>query len=577
MRQEVLQACHDSPIAGHLGINATKKRVCSRFSWPGIIRDVNKYVKSCDVCQKNCNKLPNLPIQIADIIDKPFDKVAIDIVGPMMMSDSKNRFIFTLVDAATRWSEAVPLKSISTTDVANALFNIFTRLGFPKEILSDNGQQLVSKAVEEVMTMMGIQRRLSAPYHAQSNGMVERFNGSLKTMLRKLCAEKPQTWDKMIPAVLFAYRENPNVTTGYPPFMLMYGRRVRGPADMIADQYIGQQNTLKEAAFVHEYAKNLQREITDSCKIAAETAKNELQSYREAKSDHRRYREFAKGDRVLILLPQDGNNLFMKYQGPYKIDGVAQNNNYICTMRNALREAGFTVKPSKTIVGCEHINFLGHIVDKGQLKPDENKTEKIRNLRVPTTKKEVRSVLGLLNYYRRFVHNFSAIAQPLTELTKKNSPNNIVWTPECQESWDAIKKCLTSEPILKVPDPSKPFVVQTDASNKAMAGTLLQQHEGTLHPCFYASRTLKDREKNYAIIELEMIAIIFALDKFSKYLLMKPFLIQTDHASLSFLKENKSKNARLTRWALAIQQYSFSVQHIKGSNNILSDTLSRMT
>ncbi|GFO36836.1 Pol polyprotein [Plakobranchus ocellatus] len=193
------------------------------------------------------------------------------------------------------------------------------------------------KPWKKVMTMMGIQRRLSTPYHAQSNGMVERFNGSLKTMLRKLCAEKPQTWDKMIPAVLFAYREIPNVTTGYPHFMLMYGRRVRGPADMIADQYIGQQNTLKEAAFVHEYAKNLQREITDSCKIAAETAKNQLQSYREAKSDHRRYREFAKGDKVLILLPQDGNNLFMKYQGPYKIDSAAQNNNYICTMRNDKR------------------------------------------------------------------------------------------------------------------------------------------------------------------------------------------------------------------------------------------------
>ncbi|GFO32869.1 Zinc finger protein [Plakobranchus ocellatus] len=106
---------------------------------------------------------------------------------------------------------------------------------------------------------------------------------------------------------------------------------------MIADQYIGQQNTLKEAAFVHEYVKTLQREITDSCKIAAETAKNQLQSYREAKSDHRRYREFAKGERVLILLPQDGNNLFMKYQGPYKIDVVAQNNNYTFTIRNGKR------------------------------------------------------------------------------------------------------------------------------------------------------------------------------------------------------------------------------------------------
>ncbi|GFO11342.1 reverse transcriptase [Plakobranchus ocellatus] len=137
------------------------------------------------------------------------------------------------------------------------------------------------------------------------------------------------------------------------------------------------------------------------------------------------------------------------------------------------------------------------------------------------------------------------------------------------------QEMLNIRTILKVPDQSKPFLVQTHASNKATAGTLLQQHEGTLYHCFYASRILKDRERNYAIIELEMLAIIFALDKFSNDLLMKPFLIQTDHTPLSFLKENKSKNARLTRWALAIQQYSFSVQHIKGSNNILSDTLSR--
>ncbi|GFO24331.1 reverse transcriptase [Plakobranchus ocellatus] len=376
----------------------------------------------------------------------------------------------------------------------------------------------------------------------------------------------------------------------------MYGRRVRGPADMIADQYIGQQNTLKEASVVHEYAKNLQREITDSCKIASETAKNQLQSYREAKSDHRSgyekrrsYKTMSRLNKITIFdaepLPtldellgkMKGAKFFTKcdltkgyWQIPMHEDSKAYTAfqttqglmefNYMpfglskaaCTFQramldtlgklpfvvsyfdgvlisskswkehlehiektlSALREAGFTVKPSKTIVGCEHINFLGHIIGKGQLKPDENKTEKIRNLRVPTTKKEVRSVLGLLNYYRRFVHNFSAIAQPLTELSKKSSPNKIVWTPECQESWDAIKKCLTSEPILKVPDPSKPFVVQTDASNKAIAATLLQQHEGTLHPCFYASRILKDRERNYAIIELEMLAIILPLINF---------------------------------------------------------------
>ena len=123
---------------------------------------------------------------------------------------------------------------------------------------------------------------------------------------------------------------------------------------------------------------------------------------------------------------------------------------------------------------------------------------------------------------------------------------------------------------------SKPFVVQSDASNKALGAVLLQEHEGSLLPCFYASRRLLDREMNYAIIEKETLGIVFALNKFSKYLLMRPSYIQTDHEPLSFLNKNKRRSARLTRWALSIQQYSFTVQHIRGVNNVVSDVLSRI-
>ena len=166
LRELVMKCCHDIPIAGHMGIGATKKRVCSRFSWPGVMQDIIRFVKSCITCQKHCNKLPRLPVQQADIVDRPFDKVAIDIVGPLTVTDNKCRYILTLIDTATRWPEAVPLREIRTTDVASALFNIFSRLGLPKQILSDNGQQLVSKAMSEVMEMMGIERKLSTPYHA---------------------------------------------------------------------------------------------------------------------------------------------------------------------------------------------------------------------------------------------------------------------------------------------------------------------------------------------------------------------------------------------------------------------------
>ncbi|KAK3739915.1 hypothetical protein RRG08_006782 [Elysia crispata] len=125
---------------------------------------------------------------------------------------------------------------------------------------------------------------------------------------------------------------------------------------------------------------------------------------------------------------------------------------HIKKVLETLRASGFTIRPSKTCVGCTSIDFLGHIISASHTKPDPAKTEKIKNFNVPSTKKEVRSILGLMNYYRRFVKNFSSLAQPLIELTKKTSPNKIRWTHECQIGLDKLKEALTSEPILRAPD-----------------------------------------------------------------------------------------------------------------------------
>ena len=131
--------------------------------------------------------------------------------------------------------------------------------------------------------------------------------------------------------------EIPNTTTGYPPFTLMYGRQVRGPADIIADSCSGSDNIVEEYTFVHDYANQLHKDITKACEIAAENARTKLAEYRETRSSHTRYREFSKGDKVLILLPQNGNNLFMRYQGPYSIQKVANDNNYVCQIGKKLK------------------------------------------------------------------------------------------------------------------------------------------------------------------------------------------------------------------------------------------------
>ena len=154
-----------------------------------------------------------------------------------------------------------------------------------------------------------------------------------------------------------------------------------------------------------------------------------------------------------------------------------------------LRASLFTIRPSKTCVGCTSIDFLGHIISASHIKPDPAKTEKIRNLKVPSTEKEVRSILGLMNYYRRFVKNFSFLAQPLIELTKKTCPNKIRWTRECQIGLDKLKEALISELILRVPDLSKPFVSSVRRLKQSVRGRTLAGTRGIITPLLLRVKT----------------------------------------------------------------------------------------
>ena len=152
LRMEVLKLAHDSVFAGHLGITATKKSLMSRFTWPGVTKDIANYVKSCEICQKYAKRKPKLPLGKMEMVKTPLEKVAIDIIGPLSETSKKNNYILTLVDFSTRWPEAVPLKMTTTENVAVALFDMFSRLGIPKVILSDNGRQLM----KETFKLLGI-------------------------------------------------------------------------------------------------------------------------------------------------------------------------------------------------------------------------------------------------------------------------------------------------------------------------------------------------------------------------------------------------------------------------------------
>ena len=196
LRNEVLKLAHDTPMAGHLAAKKTRERIWSEFYWPGMCSDIRRYCQSCDQCQKVTprGRVAKVPLGRLPLMDLPFQRVAVDLVGPMIpASDRGNRFILVMVDYATRYPEAVPLRSIDTEHVAEALWEMWSRLGIPQEVLSDRGTQFTSEAMKEVHRLLAIKGTTTTPYHAQCNGLVERFNATLKAMLRKLCLEKPRT------------------------------------------------------------------------------------------------------------------------------------------------------------------------------------------------------------------------------------------------------------------------------------------------------------------------------------------------------------------------------------------------
>ena len=240
-----------------------------------------------------------------------------------------------------------------------------------------------------------------------------------------------------------------------------------------------------------------------------------------------------------------------------------------------LKNMGLTARPSKLYAGFQELEFLGHIVSRGILKPEKGKVQKILNIPRPTTKRQVRSIVGLLSYYRKYVPHFSTLTAPLSDLTRENRSKKITWTDECENSLRKIQEILASFPVLLIPDLSKQFIVRSDASDVGLGATLLQEKDDLLHPVAYASRKLLDRETRYSVIERECLGIVWSITKLSRYLWGQEFVLQTDHSPLGYLNSGKFKNARITRWSLTLQEYKFTVEPISGTSNVLADLLSR--
>lgn len=241
-----------------------------------------------------------------------------------------------------------------------------------------------------------------------------------------------------------------------------------------------------------------------------------------------------------------------------------------------LREANLTLNLDKCAFGHAKVQYLGHEVGSGEVKPLAAHVKAILDMPSPTTRKDLRRFLGSVSFYRRFCENLSEVETPLTNLCSNKVRFN--WTAECEKAFQEVKMLIATSPVLTPPDFTKPFVLSTDASGHAVGSVLWQRYGQVKRPVAYFSKKMNRHQRNYSTVEQELLALILSLNHFAYYLTGSPgeIEVETDHNPLTFLATAKNKNHRLLRWSLQLANYPIRISHIAGKQNIVPDMLSRI-
>ena len=240
---------------------------------------------------------------------------------------------------------------------------------------------------------------------------------------------------------------------------------------------------------------------------------------------------------------------------------------------NRLRHAGLKLKPKKCQLFKEEVKYLGHIVSRDGVRCDPEKVKAVEKWPAPRSVKEVRAILGTASYYRKFIHNFSQLSAPLTNLLHKGV--KFYWSDECQKAFELIKYRLTTAPILAFPSSEGEFILDTDACDHGLAAVLSQILNGEERVIAYASRTLNAAQKAYCVTYKELLAVRLFVEHFKVYLYGRRFKVRTDHSSLRWLKNFKKADGMVMRWITYLDTYDIIWVHRAGRSHGNADRLSR--
>jgi len=318
--EKVVAYGHMNMMSGHLGIANTLRRVLAEFYAPGITSVVTRFVHSCDRCQRsgNNNRGRKAPMFSMPISTEPNYVNYIDIVGEITPPSAEgHRWILSIVDSATRFPSLVAMKRIDSVSVAEALLGVWTTLGVPRIVHSDNGTQLISEAMKEVYALMGIKGQSGPCYRPQANSVVERFHSTMKNILRKLVAETPNQWHRYLNPLLFAMRTM-ILPCGYSSFELMMGRSGYTHMRLLKTLWNGEPFS-QEVKTAYQHVLDLRERIEETCKIAHDELEKVQIKNKKYRNKCTTLRELKPGDEVLVLIPDQSNHLFFSWKGPAEV------------------------------------------------------------------------------------------------------------------------------------------------------------------------------------------------------------------------------------------------------------------
>lgn len=311
---QLLAEYHNNPLGGHQGVTRTFNKIHAQYYWKGMRKQIKEYIRKCPICQRNktSNRKLKEPMVITTTANQAFEKIFLDVVGPLPTSNNGNNFILTLQDDLTKFAWAVPMINHEANTVAHHFVTQFVCLhGLPQKLVTDCGTEFLSKVFKEVCNLLKIKQTSTTPYHPQSNGSLERSHRTLGEYLRSFVEKDQQNWDTRIPYAMFCHNSTIHSATKFQPYHLVYGRPAIVPSSLTKDA---------EPQYNYEdYQYEIKRQMQESHELARKHLIEAKEKSKVQYDKRSNTREFQVGQKVLLQDKTTKNKLYPKWLGPYEI------------------------------------------------------------------------------------------------------------------------------------------------------------------------------------------------------------------------------------------------------------------